>query len=298
MTTLSSPNERRAQSDHPPRLGAAMASLLKTRPITAFLALTFAIAWSIWLPVALLAPRYFLLAVLPGAWAPTIAATLLTAVSGGKPALKAYLARILKWRVGVQWYLVVLFGTAIVAYAALGIFLLMGGQVPELGLPIGLRRNLWLVLPIVFVINIFVGGPLGEDIGWRGYLLPQLYRSTNVLSASLIVGVVWVIWHAPFFLFPEGRSVVGNVPFVWFALLTTAWSVLFAWVYVNTQSVLMPVLFHAAINTTLGTLGVLGQTHGGYTPLYIDTALTWAAVAVVVLIFGPGLRRKGAIATA
>ena len=68
MTTLSSPNERRAQSDHPPRLGAAVASLLKTRPITAFLALTFAIAWSIWLPVALLAPRYFLLAVLPGAW--------------------------------------------------------------------------------------------------------------------------------------------------------------------------------------------------------------------------------------
>ena len=148
------------------------------------------------------------------------------------------------------------------------------------------------MLPIVFFVNIFFGGPLAEDIGWRGYILPKLKERTNALNASLIIGVAWVVWHIPFFIFPEGYSAVGSIPFVWFALMTIAWSVLFAWVYVNTESILMPVLFHASINTTLGSLSVLGQSSGDVLPVILNTIITWLAVTIVIIRLGKDLKRK------
>jgi hypothetical protein len=61
---------------------------------------------------------------------------------------------------------------------------------------------------------------------------------------------------------------------------------------VNTESILMPILFHAAINTTLGTLGILGQAGGDLMPLILNTALTWMAVGIVVALFGSDLKRR------
>jgi membrane protease YdiL (CAAX protease family) len=267
--------------------------LLSRHPASAFFLLTFAIAWAIWIPLGLFAPRYLLFGVVPGAWAPTIAAILITAVTEGKSGVRRFLGRVLKWRVGLAWYGVVLFGTAAIAYVAIGIGVLLGGHVPPLTLPPGVGHGAWpLVLPIAFLINIFVGGPLAEDIGWRGYILPKLRETMSALDASLLIGVVWVVWHLPMFWFPEGRSVVGGVPLLWFALMTIGWSVLMGWAYVNTGSILMPVLFHASINTVLGTLGVLGDPSRDLTPIALNTAVTWAAVALVVLVFGRQLTRR------
>lgn len=265
----------------------------KKYPIPTFFLLTFLLSWTLWLPVGLLAPKLFLLTAIPGMWAPTMSAILLTGLAEGKAGIRVFLGGLLKWRVGFKWYLVVLFGTAVIAYAAVGINLLFGGDIPEISLPVGTPREAWfIVLPIVFFVNIFFGGPLAEDIGWRGYILPKLKEHTNALNASLIIGVVWVSWHIPFFIFPEGYSAVGSIPFVWFALMTIAWSVLFAWVYVNTESILMPVLFHASINTTLGSLGVLGQSSGNLLPVILNTIITWLAVVIIIIRFGKDLKRK------
>ena len=265
----------------------------KKYPIPTFFLLTFLLSWTLWLPVGLLAPKLFLLAVIPGMWAPTISAILLTGLGEGKAGIGVFLGRLLKWRVGFKWYLVVLFGTAVIAYAAVGINLFFGGDIPEISLPVGAPREAWLiVLPIVFFVNIFFGGPLAEDIGWRGYILSKLKERTNALNASLIIGIVWALWHVPFFIFPEGYAAVGSIPFVWFALMTIAWSVLFAWVYVNTESILMPVLFHASINTTLGSLGVLGQSSGDLLPVILNTIITWLAVTIVIIRLGKDLKRK------
>jgi len=264
---------------------------LKNNLIPAFFILTFVIAWSIWLPLGILAPDKVLFT-LPGAWAPTISAVLLIGLSEGRDGVKSFLKKVLHWRVGFQWYLVVLFSVATIAYLAIGIGMMFGIAAPELSLPNGLPRGALIgFMPIIFLINIFVGGPLAEDIGWRGYILPKMRERMSALNASLIIGVVWAVWHLPYFIFPAWRSAVGNVPFIWFMLLTTSWSVLFAWVYVNTESILMPVLFHAAINTTLGTLGVLGQNNGNLIPLILNTALTWLAVGIVVAVCGNDLKR-------
>jgi len=169
---------------------------------------------------------------------------------------------------------------------------LLGIPAPQLTLPTGLpRESLPIVLPLLFLINIFVGGPLAEDIGWRGYILPKLRERMSALKASLIIGVVWAIWHLPYFIFPTWNSAVGNIPYLWFMFLTTGWSVLFAWVYVNTESILMPVLYHAAINTTLGTLGVLGRDSKLLALIIIHTAFTWIAVGLVIALYGLDLKR-------
>jgi membrane protease YdiL (CAAX protease family) len=266
---------------------------LGDRPLPAFFFLTFFIAWSIWLTVGFLAPGYFILTIIPGAWAPSISAILLAYLSDGKSGIRQLLNGLLKWRVGFQWYLIVFFGIALIAYAAKGINILFGGHPGQISLPRGAPFSAWpVIVPLVFFVNIFLGGPLAEDIGWRGYILPKLRQRMSALNASLLIGVVWVLWHLPFYLFPEGRVVVGDVPLLWFAPLTIAWSVLFAWVYVNTESILMPVLFHAAINTTLGTLGILGPPTGHLMPLVLNTLLTWMAVGVVVVLFGKDLKRN------
>jgi membrane protease YdiL (CAAX protease family) len=271
---------------------SSFSNWLKDNPIPAFFALTFLIAWSIWLPLGILAPGNILLT-LPGAWAPTFSALILIGLSEGWNGIREFLKKILHWRVGFQWYLIVLFGVAVIAYLAIGLGILFGVPAPEPTLPNGLPREALIgFLPVVFVINIFVGGPLAEDIGWRGYILPKMRERMTALNASLIIGVVWAVWHLPYFIFPGWNAATGNIPFHWFALLTTSWSVLFAWVYVNTESILMPVLFHAAINTTLGTLSVLGQSNSDQIPLLLNIVLTWLAVGFVVSIYGKDLKSR------
>jgi membrane protease YdiL (CAAX protease family) len=270
----------------------SVSNWLKSNPIPAFFILTFLIAWSLWLPLGILAPENVLLT-LPGAWAPTISALILIGLTSGWSGVRQFLKKLLHWRVGFRWYIVVLFGIAAVAYLAIGFGMLFGINAPEISLPNGLPREALIgALPIIFFINIFVGGPLAEDIGWRGYILPKMRERMTALNASLLIGIIWAIWHLPYFVFPGWNAATGNIPFHWFALLTTSWSVLFAWVYVNTESILMPVLFHAAINTTLGTLGVLGQSNGNVIPLLLNIVLTWLAVGVVVSMYGKDLKRS------
>jgi membrane protease YdiL (CAAX protease family) len=274
-------------------MNARAARLLGRHPAAVFFALSFGLAWAVWLPVGLLFPERLALLALPGAWAPTLSADLLTALLEGREGLRQLWRRVLRWRVKPSWYGVVLFGVAAIAGLSLGLHRLLGGSVPAPSLPEGIPDAAWLpALPLLFLANVVFGGPLAEEVGWRGYALPALRRSMSALRASLIIGVAWPLWHLPFFLSPHASSVVGGVPFVWFVLLGVAWSVLFSWVYVNTESILLVILFHAAINTTLGTLGILGQGSGDLTPLVLNVGLTWLVVVLVITRFGADLVRR------
>ena len=275
-------------------IASPISTWVKNNQAHAFLILTFAIAWTIWLPVGFIYPEYLLLAALPGAWAPTIAAVAITRITDGKEGVRRFLQRILHWRVGIQWYLVTMLSIAVIALTAQVINMwLFGGEPVSISLPAGIPENGWLfALPIIFLVNIFVGGPLAEDIGWRGFALPKLRVKMPALDASLVIGIFWVIWHLPFFWFPQAKSAVGGIPLTWFMLMTTAWSVLFAWVYINTESILMPVLFHAAVNTTLGSLGILGQSSGDMSPVIINTLLTWFFVGLVIFFTGRDLKPR------
>jgi membrane protease YdiL (CAAX protease family) len=126
---------------------------------------------------------------------------------------------------------------------------------------------------------------VGEELGWRGYALPRLLASRSALSASLILGVLWGAWHLPTFLAP-GTPQYG-LPFSAYVLLTTAYSVLFTWIYLHTRgSVLIATLFHGAINLFQGLF--LGGIDGARAWWLLVVAYGVAAL-VAVAITGPKL---------
>lgn len=118
----------------------------------------------------------------------------------------------------------------------------LSGIAPTLG------PDTWLRVLGTVLFNLVLGGPLGEEGGWRGYALPRLQANRSPLSASLLLGLVWFVWHAPGFLDP--RNPLGQpavVPI--YLLLVLAMSILLAWLYNQTQgSLMLAVLLHATIN--------------------------------------------------
>lgn len=88
---------------------------------------------------------------------------------------------------------------------------------------------------------------IGEEIGWRGFLLPYFLERYSPLTSSLIVGIVWALWHLPNFVLPSFPH--HGLPFSAFVIMTVGFSVLFTWFYVNTAgSLVIAVIFHAALN--------------------------------------------------
>jgi len=257
--------------------------------------MVFALAWLIWIPVGILTNGVSTVAVLLGSWVPTISAITLTGYLDGRSSVRTLLRRILIWRVGIQWYVFVLFSAAIIGLIAILLFVLLGGTAPQPTFPPGVPRELgFVLLPFILLTNIFLGGPLGEEYGWRGFALVHLQAGMSALRASLIIGILWGAWHLPFFVFEATSSVVGSIPPLAFVLLTTVWSVLFAWVYNNTKGSILPmVLYHAALNTTLGSLGLIGTSTGGETLLILYIILTWLVALLVTAIYGAShLTRK------
>ncbi len=141
-----------------------------------------------------------------------------------------------------------------------------------------------LQFAIAFPLYLFVGGPLAEELGWRGFALPRLLTRHTALFSSLLIGVIWACWHLPLFAVPGTGSGSGLAGFVWFLLQLSGWGVLLGWVYINTGSLLLCVLFHAAGNTFVSTvLPVVAGTR----PYMLMDAFIWAVVFLVVIFAGP-----------
>jgi membrane protease YdiL (CAAX protease family) len=95
-----------------------------------------------------------------------------------------------------------------------------------------------------FVLAVLI---LGEEVGWRGFLLPHLLERYSPLSGSLILGLVWASWHLPNFLMKDYPHY--GLSYSAFVIMTLAFSVIFTWLYLNTAgSLLVAVIFHAALN--------------------------------------------------
>ena len=170
-----------------------------TKTLWAFLALTFGLSW---VPMSLfivfadqLTPLFgemssthplFLLAV----YAPGISGVFLVWRHYGLKGLGSFFRRLTLWRAPLQWWLFLLLGIPAIIYAAAAIT----GTIDE-----PFRFVPWtLVFPAL--AQSLLLGPLGEEFGWRGLALPLLQRRFSPLWASLVLGVIWAVWHAPAFL--------------------------------------------------------------------------------------------------
>ena len=144
------------------------------------------------------------------------------------------------------------------------------------------NRFIVSTLIILFVLVV------GEELGWRGYALPLLLEKRSPLTASVILGVVWGLWHLPTFLVP-GTPQYG-LPLTAFVLLTIEYSILMTWVFLHTLgSVLIATLFHGAINLSQGLF--LGGMDGA-SRYWLLSIVYGVAALIVAVVLGLSARRR------
>lgn len=245
---------------------------LRSHPAIAFFVLTYLFSWSVWGGARVLLPDAGVAAETAahtlGLFGPTLAALVLTGWLYGAQGVRNLLKRIGLWRAGFGWYLFALFSTLGVGLAALGVHALAGGTNPP-------QNPLASVLPALLPLP----AGLPEEYGWRGFALPHLMRRHGALASSLLIAVLWVLWHIPI------SPILSRPPLLaLFLLEVMPLSVLFSWLYINSRgSILLAVLFHLAANCAVTLLNIPGA------PLLwvIYIGLTWSLAALVVFRYGP-----------
>lgn len=187
---------------------------------------------------------------LPGPVSPFavgITAFLAVIVSSGEPGLRDFYRRYGTWRVRPGWYAFVLLFPFATVLAANLICLAFGLPFYAFRYDHPAFANF---LPLF--LYVLASLALGEEVAWRGYLLPQLQRHLNSLSASIFLGLVWSAAHIPSYL--SGGPQQGE-PFGVFALETVALTILMTWVFNNTGgSILIAILYHLLDNLALGPI--------------------------------------------
>jgi membrane protease YdiL (CAAX protease family) len=255
----------------------------------------FAISWMCWLPVVAADHQIGTVSssavpflVLLGTFGPFFAAVAMVSRTAGVAGLREFIGQAFRWRVGVQWYVAAAIAPFAIRMAVLYIHVLKGGTFPDLT-----DTTRWLAVPSTFLMVFFLGGPTGEEFGWRGFLLQRVQPMLGMLGGSMVIGVISALWHLP--LFWIDGTAQSHLPFALFAVRTVSLSIISTWLYNGTRrSLLFVLLFHASLNTWPNTLNVL-ETEGTIGP-YISTTIIytgWACQLFLLgLIRGRGDRRR------
>jgi len=217
-------------------------------------------------------PLILLLAITP--FGPTIGAFVVTAMTEGKAGVRSLWRRF--WgKQSVRWLLIALFFFPAIKLASSVVTRTLDGQAYQW------LEEAWLVGFIgAFVANTFINGGMSEEFGWRGYVLPRLQAKWNALVSSLILGVIWALWHLPLWFIPEdehSQTFFGTRLVAWLAI-----SVMMTWIFNNTNgSVLAVMVFHGSANATGGSLfWCCGSSVWHYRGVEV------AAAVLLVIIFG------------
>lgn len=249
-------------------------------PSVYFFALTFALSWLVWIPLAL---SHFGIAFnipestsaivrLLGVLMPALSALCLTAIFGGKSALNHLLSRLFLWRVGWRWW-----GAAALIYPSI---LFASTLVNNL---FGSTRVTYIPQDIAaLIINIIflLIAVLGEEIGWHGVALPALQQKSSALVSSLILGVCMGVWHIPFWLLLDTYDQFGWLYLVLnlaFVLPMTFYS---TWFFNHSQySLLLPVVFHLAFNIVNTALLPVTLNIAAFTALIV---IGWTLMFIIL----------------
>jgi membrane protease YdiL (CAAX protease family) len=242
-----------------------LGGLLARHPLISFFVMAFAFSWIVWSPWYLseegvgllpfsspLLPSFAVpVGILLG---PALSGFIMTGVTEGRVGIRRLLRRIVLWRVGLRWYLLALVGVPVVM--ALGT-LIVPGEVAAL---LALVPGYLLLYLLSFVLTAILGGPLLEEPGWRGFALPRLQPLHGPFVGTLILGLLWALWHLPEFLVPSWAAQSGGSDFfaiVKFVIIAISFAIVITWVFNNTNgSVFIAILVHASIDDFSGLLGV------------------------------------------
>lgn len=247
------------------------------REVAAFFTLAFAWSWAVWVPLIWLTPpdgvRTLLLVV--GSFGPSAAASIILVWRHGAAGAAQRIAELFRWAGPPRLWIVALAAPAAVILVAVWLSTILGAPAGGWQDP----GRLYLVVPVFLYVLIF-GGPIGEELGWRGYALPLLQGERGPLRATAVLGVTWAVWHAP--LFAIAGTVQRSIPPSAFAIQILATAVIYTWLWNKARSLPLVIGFHAAFNTSVGLLPILPETAGTAVPLWISLGLAVLIAAGLV----------------
>jgi len=243
----------------------------KNRELANFFVIAFLWMWVINLPRVLAAFGVFeipeLISMLMGyiaVFGPAIAAFILTRRAKGKEGVKALWKRGWNLKFNKWWFLPSLLMVPIAAVITLLVMNL-------LDIPIAWEYRLPLAMVVPIGLLIWLLGAYPEEYGWRGFALPRLLDKHHPLVASLILGVIWGIWHLPLHFIPSTTQFV--IPIWQYLLLTLVLSVLYTWLYLGTGgNLFIASLFHAS-----------GNIAGALIPYWVSDTGRWISFLILLL---------------
>jgi membrane protease YdiL (CAAX protease family) len=252
-----------------PAFSPSFASLVRSRPITAFLVLTVLLSWWPW---PLYALGRFPLPV--ASFGPFLAALIVLAYTHGKTGILALLRSMVRWRVKPLWWLL-----AVGVPVALSLI----GALINLGLgaasPAPAQLANWTSIPLSFLMALLIPGFGGawEEPGWRGYALPRLIAQRGWVRASLLLGVVGALWHLP--------MILSGLDSAWELVLLMGANVVLARLYLASGgSVLLMMVLHATNNAFSGSYVTPMFTGADAARQAGLVAVLWAGLAAAILI--------------
>lgn len=210
---------------------------------------------------------------------PGVAAVLIVMREYGAQRLRALLAQLIPR--SVRWTV-----AAVIVPAAIIIIVLIcaGSRVNEVLTLVSLGR--WVR---VLGVNLPFA-PFWEELGWRGYLLPELQATRKPLAASFVVGIIWGLWHIPLYLSVNIPGSPAGGFLLCFFVLTLGLSFLFSWVYnASKYSLATVVLLHASLNSSIVVFLGPAMVAAGIKPFLAVTTGFWLVTIVLLVSIGAGL---------
>jgi uncharacterized protein len=242
----------------PAQPASSRQGLLARHPLLFYVLIAYGGTWIVWLPFLLSADGLGLMSfssplpliVIGGLGTftgPALGAFVMTGVTEGRTGVGRLTRKIVLWRVGLRWYLFTFLGLPVVL--TLGTIVVPGNLASFQ--PTDPLSLLLVYLPFFVYPALIIGGPLGEEPGWRGFALPRLQQRHGPLVGSLILGPIWTFWHVvPVWLaswYSAGMLNIYN--FVLYLLFITSWTIVMTWVFNHTKgSVLMAILVHTSVD--------------------------------------------------
>jgi membrane protease YdiL (CAAX protease family) len=204
---------------------------------------------------------------------PCITAFVLTAISEGKTGIKTLWRRFRNRNLSLKWLLVVLLTFPVFWLIVNLVYRTLDHQdYPVFDLP----NPPWKLITMFITYFIYA---MGEEFGWRGYVLPRLQARWSALTSSILVGLLWAGYHLGSYILTGSHA---GLTFWEYAFRIILLSIMYTWIFNNTKgSVLAVVLFHAASNV-----------HVFWTEFVLDNLLPYfgvllAMAILIVAIFGP-----------
>ncbi len=258
---------------------------MRKYPVVWFYILAFGLSWLGWIPGALgshgIAPfdaPYFQILLILSAVGPALAAIVVTRVLYGSRRVQELLKALVQWRVGLIWYVVAVAGPVAILIAGRIITQLAGLSATQ----IEPQADPLPSVIAAFVMSLF-SNPW-EEVGWRGFALPHLQKRYNALLATLIVGIMWGLWHLPLFFWADNP--MSGYPFLPWFIGTVAGAFVYTWLYNSTGgSILLVALFHVVLNTA----GVLIP---GVSVQALAILYCFVAIALAVMFGSANLSRQ------